>query len=160
MVRLCTFKRVVCVTYNTPKRYCPSWVVKCDIMLGIPIPTPLHAMRDRVVARENARNGIGNLPSLLLHTSSSTITAVGHQKYIARSPHRTCYSTYKALLATVWEALCCICLELYCHLRAGCRNPKSQRIGLHSSGGMLGYGRPSVPHQTSLLVGPLAVHAT
>eukprot|EP00966_Prymnesium_polylepis_P263061 6075941-Prymnesium_polylepis.1 len=32
MVRLCTFERVVCVTYNAPKRYCPPWVVKCDIV--------------------------------------------------------------------------------------------------------------------------------
>eukprot|EP00966_Prymnesium_polylepis_P223774 5177500-Prymnesium_polylepis.1 len=32
MVRLCAFERVVCVTYNTPKRYCPPCVVKCDIV--------------------------------------------------------------------------------------------------------------------------------
>eukprot|EP00966_Prymnesium_polylepis_P047570 1101541-Prymnesium_polylepis.2 len=36
MVRLCTFERVVCVTYNAPKRYCPPWVVKCDIVAAAP----------------------------------------------------------------------------------------------------------------------------
>ena len=50
MVRLCTFERVVCVTYNTPKRYCPPWVVKCDIV-------PLSAK-----ARVHVRYGLWELP--------------------------------------------------------------------------------------------------
>eukprot|EP00966_Prymnesium_polylepis_P043666 1012305-Prymnesium_polylepis.1 len=56
MVRLCTFKRVVCVTYNTPKRYCPPWVVKCDIVTRADPRGPTRTRADpRGPARTRAR---------------------------------------------------------------------------------------------------------